>query len=130
VSTMASNLFGRCFYSRGGGIRTHTPFQDPDFKSENRSPGASYPSQFRRLDKPKTRLSPGRASGCIRVHPTLYCCRTAAIASAFCFWRSTRLRLRLPHFGWYLWRGSVGMSISPHSSQSLTITLREISQAS
>ena len=42
--------------SRSGGIRTHTPFQDPDSKSENRRPGVSYRILLCGLGKPKTRF--------------------------------------------------------------------------
>jgi hypothetical protein len=49
-------VFCRTFVSRGGGTRTHTPFQDPDFKSENCSPSAYHYVPLCGVDMPKTRL--------------------------------------------------------------------------
>ena len=49
-------VFCRTFISRGGGTRTHTPSQDPDFKSENPRPGASYHVLVCSVGMPKTRL--------------------------------------------------------------------------
>ena len=48
--------FAELSLSRGGGTRTHTPFQDPDFKSENPRSGASYHVLVCSVDMPKTRL--------------------------------------------------------------------------
>jgi hypothetical protein len=36
-------VFCRNFNSRGGGTRTHTPFQDPDFKSGASADSATPP---------------------------------------------------------------------------------------
>jgi hypothetical protein len=40
-AALISVFFSIFITSRGGGTRTHTPIQDPDFKSENLSPGTS-----------------------------------------------------------------------------------------
>jgi len=44
----------RNFLSRGGGTRTHTPSQDPDFKSDNPRPGTSCPIPLCGLGKRRT----------------------------------------------------------------------------
>ena len=68
----------RTFHSRGGGTRTHTPSQDPDFKSENPRPGASYYVLVCSVGMPKTRLLWSEVSFCVQLRSNVYCCRIAA----------------------------------------------------
>ena len=76
--TTPMRLFGLSIRNREDDRRGSNPRpSEPQILSA--APFASYHVPYCSLDKPKIRHSRGRVSLCVRVRPSFYCCRIAAI---------------------------------------------------